>query len=140
MSAKDAVVREALTWIGTPFHDRATVKGHGVDCAMLLRAVFRETGLVPEFEMPEYSPQHHLHSRVPLLEQTLQRFAHRVDRPLPGDVVVYKFGHVHHHAAIVVEWPQIVHAYKSAGSVVLGDGDQGELAGRDPRFYSVFPE
>ena len=35
-----AVVAEARSWIGTPYHHAADVKGHGVDCAMLLIRVY----------------------------------------------------------------------------------------------------
>jgi cell wall-associated NlpC family hydrolase len=34
-----AVVREAESWIGTPFHHAARVKGAGIDCLMLLAEV-----------------------------------------------------------------------------------------------------
>ena len=36
---REAVVTEAKTWIGTPFHHAARIKGAGVDCLMLLSRV-----------------------------------------------------------------------------------------------------
>jgi cell wall-associated NlpC family hydrolase len=45
-SQRAAVVAEAKTWIGTPYHHAADVKGHGVDCAMLLVRIYGDLGLV----------------------------------------------------------------------------------------------
>jgi cell wall-associated NlpC family hydrolase len=41
------VVAEARSWIRTPYHNCADVKGAGVDCGMLLVRVFVDTGLMP---------------------------------------------------------------------------------------------
>src|SRR5262249_43477037 len=45
-----AVVAEAESWIGTPFHHAARVKGAGVDCLMLLAEVYERAGIVPHLE------------------------------------------------------------------------------------------
>ena len=43
---RQAVLAEAESWIGTPFHHQGQVKGRqgGVDCAMLLLEVFLAAG------------------------------------------------------------------------------------------------
>ncbi|MDO6044547.1 hypothetical protein Q4P48_08410 [Neisseria gonorrhoeae] len=41
------IVEEARSWLGTPYHHHAMVKGAGVDCAMLLVAVYGAVGLLP---------------------------------------------------------------------------------------------
>ena len=46
---RDLVVKEAYSWIGTPYHHQAMIKGVGVDCALILLAVFREAGLISFF-------------------------------------------------------------------------------------------
>ncbi len=58
-----AIVREARSWIGTPYHNCADVKGRhgGVDCGMLLVRVFVDTGLVAPFDPRPYPPDWHLH-------------------------------------------------------------------------------
>jgi len=56
-----AVVREARSWIGTPYHNCADVKGHGVDCGMLLVRVFCDLKLCPQFDPRPYPPDWHLH-------------------------------------------------------------------------------
>ena len=56
MTSKEAeerirVILEAMTWIKTPFHFGARVKGNGVDCAQLIAAVFETCGI---FKADEY--------------------------------------------------------------------------------------
>jgi NlpC/P60 family putative phage cell wall peptidase len=36
------VVAAARDWLGTPYHDQASVKGVGCDCLGLVRGVWRE--------------------------------------------------------------------------------------------------
>ena len=54
------VVEMARTWLGTPYHHCAAIKGVGTDCAMILVAVFQEAGLVHDVAVPAYSPSWHL--------------------------------------------------------------------------------
>ena len=57
-----AVVTEAKTWIGTPFHHAARVKGAGVDCLMLLAEVYERAGVTAgRINPPFYVPDWHLH-------------------------------------------------------------------------------
>ena len=60
--------------------------------------------------------------------------------PEPGDVALYRMGRAFAHGAIIVDpgWPAIVHANAAAKAVVLGRGDEGRLAGRAMRFFSLF--
>src|SRR4051794_18561064 len=55
------VVREAESWIGTPFHHAARVKGAGVDCLMLLAEIYEHAGIAPHIEPSFYVPDWHLH-------------------------------------------------------------------------------
>ncbi len=52
--ARQAVIAEAVTWIGTPFHHAARVKGAGVDCLMLLAEVYERAGAAPHVVPPFY--------------------------------------------------------------------------------------
>ena len=57
-----AAVKEAKTWIGTPFHHAARVKGAGVDCLMLLAEVYERAGVTAgRIKPPFYVPDWHLH-------------------------------------------------------------------------------
>jgi len=60
-ASRAAVVGEAESWIGTPFHHAARVKGAGVDCLMLLAEVFERAGVTGHIEPQFYVPDWHMH-------------------------------------------------------------------------------
>lgn len=134
---RQAVIDEAMTWMGTPYHHEATVKGAGVDCAQLLRLVYKEAGVIDDFLYPQYPPDWMQHrSEEKYLSFVVDR-AEQVEIPLPGDAVVYKVGRCFAHGAIIIEWPSIIHASNRDREVVLADGLQGWLAGREYQFWRV---
>lgn len=118
-----AQVRDiARTWIGTPYHHRAGVKGVGVDCARILIEVFAEAGLMERFNPPKYSRDWHLHRNEEVylanlevhiskpIKEAISPFHLGEYKPLMGDVLVFRVGRTFSHSAIVTEWPRVVHA------------------------------
>lgn len=133
-----AVVAEVETWIGTPFHHAARVKGAGVDCLMLLAEVYELAGVAPHIEPPFYVPDWHLHRGAERYMEGLLRHARPVDGPpLPGDIALFRFGRTYSHGAIVAHWPRLIHAYWSIG-VVWGNASLYPLKDRSVRFFSPF--
>lgn len=133
------VVRAAREWLGTPYHHRGGVKQAGADCAMFPLSVYKECGLLPrEYQPPHYSVQWHLHRSEELYLMEVNKFCCEIDEPpRPGDFMVFRFGRTFSHGAIVLEWPQIIHSYIPHG-VVLSDAlRDGELAGREAKFFEV---
>jgi len=49
------IVRAARSWLGTPYHDQASVKGVGCDCLGLIRGVWREVVGPEPMPVPAYS-------------------------------------------------------------------------------------
>lgn len=127
-----AAVAEARTWLGTPWHHEGGVKGAGVDCAMLLVRVFGSVGMIPDIDPRPYPIDHMLHSPDERFMGWLQQYAADVTEgdPQPGDVVIYRMGRCFSHAAIVTEWPFIIHAFRAERSVVITRFDVGRLASR----------
>lgn len=120
---REAVVREAQTWLGTPWHHQARVKGGGVDCGQILAGVFHAAGLIPDVDAGEYPPDWHLHRAAEHYLGLVERFMARISGPpQPGDVVLYRYGRCISHGGIVVEWPLIVHSLKGSG-VILDDAE-----------------
>lgn len=116
-----AVVAEALSWIGTPFHHGAAVKGAGVDCAQLLIESFAVVGVGRPVLEP-YAPDWFLHERGDDLERFVrwvERYAAPVTVPAPADVALFRYGLAVSHAAIVVGEHVVVHSFRELG-VVLG--------------------
>jgi NlpC/P60 family putative phage cell wall peptidase len=139
MSAiRDDVVREALSWLGTPFHDHAGVKGVGCDCAHLILRVYAAVGLAEDFS-PQYKPGWFQHRDEPLFLNALSENGARKiphEKALPGDVLMYNFGRHAAHGAIVVDANTIVHAYKPVGHVCRGS--RRELIDRLDSAWSMF--
>ena len=140
--ARAAVLAEALTWRGTPFHDNAEVRGGGVDCAHFCHAVFRGAGVIPDMGIERYSPQHMLHRDQELFLGYVLRTGAReikVEALKPADLVLYKIGRVFAHGAIVIDWPrQIIHAHKQSRFVVITGGRDcglGKMAMRAFTFW-----
>ena len=137
MTIRQSIVVEALSWEGTPYHHHGRIKGVGVDCAMILAEVYYAVGLLEDRVEPGiYPPDWHQHQYHELYREWLERYADQVNEPLPGDVALYKFGHVASHAAIVIDWPQVIQAYIREG-FVRADGTQGMLAGRLQSFWCI---
>lgn len=133
------VVAEALSWLGTPYHHLADVKGAGVDCAMLLVRVYAALGLIPADTDPRpYSEQWHLHHGEEMYLGWLQRHARFTDSPQPGDVAVWRFGRTYSHGGILVEPATVVHALKDSRIVKLHRVDEYPLHGRAVQYYTLF--
>jgi NlpC/P60 family putative phage cell wall peptidase len=49
------VIAAARSWLGTPYHDQASLKGVGCDCLGLARGVWREVVGDEPFIVPPYS-------------------------------------------------------------------------------------
>lgn len=116
----ERVVAEALTWLDTPYHHAADVKGRGVDCAMLLVRVFVDTGLVEPFDPRPYPHDWYLHHDHERFLGWIERFGVRLkdgEREQPGDVRLYQWGRCVSHGAIVVSDTEIVHAWLPARRV-----------------------
>lgn len=137
---RERIVAVARSWLGTPFHDCARLKGVGTDCAGFVAEVYRESGAVPDVVVPAYAPQWFLHQSRELLSEHVLRYARPIDEAAAqaGDLVLYRIGHCYAHAAIVVAWPgEIVHAHKGSGCVLIMGGREADLRGRAVRFFTV---
>jgi cell wall-associated NlpC family hydrolase len=135
---REAIIAEAKSWIGTPFHHEARVKGAGVDCLMLLAEVYERAGICGHITVPHYPPDWHLHRDAERYSDGLLGHAREIaGPPEPGDIALFRFGRTFSHGAIVIEWPRLIHAYWRSG-VVWGDATLFPLAGRPVRFFSPF--
>ncbi|MDP3650529.1 MAG: hypothetical protein Q8R67_02490 [Rhodoferax sp.] len=137
---RTAIVAEALTWLETPFHHQARLKGCGVDCANLLAGVFAAVGLVPAIALDAYPQDWHIHNAEPRFLRELSLYADPLPtgaQALPGDIAMFQYGRHAAHGAIVTNWPQVIHAWKDQGRVVLTEADSGPLAGRFAGLWRV---
>lgn len=144
---REAVVREARSWLGTPFRDHARVKGAGVDCVTLLQEVYPAAGVdVGWLRRGGFYPaQWHLHLKKELYLDHLRLVADEMPGPpervpKPGDVALYRYADaskVFNHAGIVIEWPMIIHT--TARLVQWGNADiDAELKDAPRKFFSFW--
>ena len=136
-----AVVAEALTWLRTPYHPGARLKGVGVDCAQLVIGVFAGAGVIEAFEPEAYPHDWHIHRDAERYMTGVLKFGAEIEAHAvrPGDLALYKFGRVFSHGAIVVDWPVVIHAVMRDGVVTLGDADRDvDLVSRPVKFFSYW--
>lgn len=112
---RQMIIREAHTWIGTPYRHQGSKKGLGCDCLGLVRGIWRHIyGSEPETP-PAYTPDWAERTG----EDTLLDAARRclTERPVgerqPGDVLLFRMGLgcPAKHAAILSSTDRILHAY-----------------------------
>jgi cell wall-associated NlpC family hydrolase len=141
-----SILAEARAWLGTPFHDDARLKGVGVDCAQLVAACYEMVR--GPIETPRYSAQFFLHKDGERLIDHVERYGGveiEESKAQPADLVLYKVGRAHAHAAIVVAWPdrasaRIIHAHKLSGRVLdMGAFDADLSRSPSMRFFSLWP-
>jgi NlpC/P60 family putative phage cell wall peptidase len=93
MHTRPHIVALARTWLGTPYHHQASLKGAGCDCVGLVRGVWRELyGAEPE-PLPAYTRDWaEALGRETLLEAARR---HLVEIPpteaRPGDVLIFRW-------------------------------------------------
>lgn len=132
---RDKVVNEAKTWIPTPYHSGARIKGVGVDCGQYLIGVYENAGVLSQGECDPgtYSQEWHLHRSEEKYLAWIQKYCDiATGEPLPGDIAVFRFGRCNSHAGIVLAWPMIIHAYVGLG-VILSDCQEALLCYKDGR-------
>ena len=139
-----AIVAAARSWIGTPYHNCADIKGVGVDCGMLLVRVFVDTGLCAPFDPRPYPIDWHLHRGDERYLGFIFDRGREVTEPQPGDVMVLRYGRSYAHGGIVTKasrsrpscTPSIRRAWfskrRSSTTRHLCD------AARAPRFFSYW--
>jgi cell wall-associated NlpC family hydrolase len=154
---RQAVLSEAESWIGTPFHHQGRAKGRqgGVDCAMLLLEVFLAAGVIKvgtgvsrgagvSPAIPNYSQQWHLHREEERYLEMIRALGGReISNPLHGDLAVWKIGRAYSHGAIVLLWPCIIHAAAAPVSACILDNAllSALNLGRYPvKFFTAWPE
>lgn len=152
---REQVVREARSWVGTPYHHRALRKGPqgGVDCAMLMLGVFGGVGYVDALDPGKYPPDWFLHRRAERYLNTVLDRAEEIDeaRARPGDIALFqigvapgRLGGLYAHGVIIDNpgWPHIIHATSDAMRVIqdvgAGSGANPRLAGAARRFFTIW--
>ena len=117
---QNELVHEIKSWLNTPYHSSAKIKGIGVDCGQLLIAVYEKVGLLKQGECNPgyYSTEWHLHRSEEKYLKWVEKFCVKVNPPYqPGDIALFQFGRCISHGAMVIDYPLLIHAYIGYGVI-----------------------
>ena len=124
----DEVAKLARSWIGTPYHNMAAVKGAGCDCIGLVRGVWAELNNQPLPPVPVYSARWTGRDKdEELLLDTARAYLREVnaDERGPGVVLAFRIhpDAVAQHCGIMTTEKTMVHAHsgRKVYEVELGD-------------------
>ena len=115
------VIAAARGWVGTPYHDQASLKGVGCDCLGLVRGVRREVVGSEPLPIPPYSRDWgETGTREPLAEP-----ARTVMLEIPvaeitaGALILFRMraGAVAKHCGMLTAPDRFVHAYERSGVI-----------------------
>jgi NlpC/P60 family putative phage cell wall peptidase len=112
------IVALARTWLGTPYHNQASLKGVGTDCVGLVRGIWRELYGSDAEATPAYTPDWAEASGRETLIEAARR--HLVEIPRfqaePGDVLVFRWRRhtLAKHCAILTAPAAMIHALEGA--------------------------
>lgn len=133
---RSKIVGVAKSWIDTPYHHGAKVKGVGCDCFGLIRGIWEEIYSGPEPEQPpvytrdwaEASGEEHMLAAA-------DRWMQKVDVAdmFSGDVIMFRYaeGFIAKHAGILIEDCRMIHAMdgRSVVNVYMGSWWKNRIAG-----------
>lgn len=108
-------VEIARTWIGTPYHHQASLKGIGCDCLGLIRGIWRELyGKEPQ-SIPAYTPdwaEANPRETLYLAAKHHMQEIEKSDMKL-GNIILFRWRNKQpaKHAAIISNNDKIIHAY-----------------------------
>lgn len=123
---RDEMVRVARSWIGTPYHHQASVRGIGADCLGLLRGVWRDVYGTDAETPPAYTRDWaEAAGREDLIagaERHLSPIA--IEAIRPGDVLLFRLrpGLPAKHVGLLATDKTFIHAFEGARAceVALG--------------------
>ncbi len=120
-SNSDCIIAAARSWLGTPYHDQASLRGVGCDCLGLARGVWREVVGDEPFPIPPYSRDWGETG----CREVLAKGARRMMMELPaadagpGALVVFRMraGAIAKHVGILSAPDRFIHAYERLGVI-----------------------
>src|SRR4029077_18614456 len=120
MTEREQFVAEALSWVGTPYHLGAMVKGAGCDCGTFLLGVLKACGNAEDERVERFTDDWLCHTHEERYLRAMLRNAAKVTEAIsyptllarPGDLALTHSSNskLYNHAGIVLQWPRVIHA------------------------------
>ncbi|MBS0477951.1 MAG: C40 family peptidase [Proteobacteria bacterium] len=120
-AASDKVIAVARSWLGTPYHDQASLKGVGCDCLGLARGVWREVVGPEPFPILPYSRDWGETGPREVLAEGARRMMPEI-APAdvgPGALVLFRMRPraIAKHVGILTGADTVLHAYERLGVI-----------------------
>jgi len=120
-TAPARIVKAARRWIGTPYHDQASVREVGCDCLGLIRGVWREVVGNEPMPVPPYSRDWGETGPVEVLADAARAAMIEIDigDARTGDVILFRMraGAIAKHCGILSDSGYFIHAYERSGVI-----------------------
>jgi len=125
-TAPARIVKAARRWIGTPYHDQASVREVGCDCLGLIRGVWRDVVGPEPMPVPPYSRDWGETGPVEVLAEAARAamIELEVSEACTGDVILFRMrtGAIAKHCGIVSGAARgasshFIHAYERSGVI-----------------------
>ena len=117
----DRVIAAARSWLGTPYHDQASLQGVGCDCLGLVRGVWREVVGAEPFPIPPYSRDWGETGPNEILAEGARRMMPEIacSEAGPGALVLFRMKPraIAKHAGILTGPGAFLHAYERLGVI-----------------------
>lgn len=117
----DRIIGAARGWLGTPYHDQASLKGVGCDCLGLVRGVWREVVGEEPFPISPYSRDWGETGNSEVLAEGARRMMIEVSvaDTGPGTLILFRMrtGAIAKHVGILSAPDRFIHAYERLGVI-----------------------
>lgn len=117
----ERVIAAARSWLGTPYHDQASLRGVGCDCLGLARGVWREVVCPEPFPIPPYSRDWGEIGPREVLAEDVRRMMIEVDPAAAeaGALVLFRMKPraIAKHVGIISDPGSFIHAYERLGVI-----------------------
>lgn len=117
----DLVIATARSWLGTPYHDQASLRGVGCDCLGLARGVWREVVGAESFAIPPYSRDWGETGPHEVLAERARRMMSEIapTDAVPGALILFRMAPraIAKHVGILTGPDSFIHSYERLGVI-----------------------
>ncbi|KZL18524.1 peptidase P60 [Pseudovibrio sp. WM33] len=121
--SSQTLLREARSWVGTPYQHQATTKGAGCDCLGFIRGLYRflhhTEPSVPASYAPEWAELKGEDQLLNAAHQYLNEVQGSLQKPKPAEVILFRWAPQSpcKHLGFMTSKDRFIHAYEAVGVV-----------------------